>query len=79
MNGNTHFLDQSNVYGFDATAAAELRTFEKGNLKVTKRTGHQLDLLPADDAAQNNCTLPKSVSGIDPPAEVKCFKAGKIL
>ncbi|KAK4008306.1 hypothetical protein OUZ56_013450 [Daphnia magna] len=79
MNGNTHFLDQSNVYGSDVNTAAALRTFEKGQLKVTRRKGHhELDLLPPNNATQINCALSKAVSGIHPPPEVRCFKAGDI-
>ncbi|XP_057375639.1 peroxidase-like [Daphnia carinata] len=79
MNGNTHFLDLSNVYGSDVNTAESLRTFEKGHLKVTRRRGHhELDLLPADNATQLNCALSKAVSGIPPPPEVRCFKAGDI-
>lgn len=74
MNQFTHFLDQSNVYGFDDKSARELRTFEKGALKVTPR--NELDLLPEDEESKVSCTLSKTVSGVDPPADVKCFKAG---
>ncbi|EFX68983.1 putative peroxinectin, partial [Daphnia pulex] len=69
MNQFTHFLDQSNVYGFDDKTARELRTFEKGGLKVTLRD--ELDLLPADEESKVSCTLSKTVSGIDPPNDVK--------
>ena len=34
------------------------------------------DLMPADNETLDDCALSKIVSGIDPPAEVKCFKAG---
>ena len=79
MNQLTHFLDQSNVYGSDDDEAAALRTFKNGALKVTPQKGHhQLDLLPADNDPEMDCTLPKSVSGIEPPSSVKCFKAGVI-
>ncbi|XP_046438483.1 peroxidase-like [Daphnia pulex] len=74
MNQFTHFLDQSNVYGFDDKTARELRTFEKGGMKVTPRD--ELDLLPADEESKVSCTLSKTVSGIDPPTDVKCFKTG---
>ena len=78
MNQNTHFLDSSQVYGSDDETAKILRTFSKGALNVTSRKGHHgMDLLPPDNAARDNCTLPKSVSGIDPPSHVKCFKAGE--
>ena len=77
MNQLTHFLDHSNVYGSDSEEAAALRTFKNGALKVTPRKGHhELDLLPPDNEAEDNCTLSKLVSGIDPPPQVKCFKAG---
>ena len=78
MNQITHFLDNSQVYGSDSETAVSLRTFNKGGLKVTPRKGHHdLDLLPPDNqAAAGSCSLPKSVSGIDPPPELKCFKAG---
>ena len=77
MNQNTHFLDGSQIYGSYSETAAVLRTFSKGALKVTPRKGHHdLDLLPPDNEAQTSCALPKFVSGIDPPAHVKCFKAG---
>ncbi|XP_059350851.1 chorion peroxidase-like [Daphnia carinata] len=74
MNQFTHYLDQSNVYGSDDKLASELRTFQEGKLKATHRS--DLDLLPADEASKVSCALSKRVSGIDPPAEVKCFKAG---
>ncbi|KAK4008470.1 hypothetical protein OUZ56_013610 [Daphnia magna] len=77
MNGNTHFLDQSNVYGSDEKQSAAVRTFQNGTLKSTPQKGHQgLDLLPSDDSADTNCTLSKDVSGIDPPDDVRCFKSG---
>ncbi|EFX86585.1 hypothetical protein DAPPUDRAFT_307784 [Daphnia pulex] len=80
MNANTHFLDLSLVYGSDAATAAELRANSSGKLNVTSRGG-DLDLLPpSGDSSPLSapCTLPKEVSGIDPPADVKCFKAGDI-
>ncbi|XP_046638989.1 peroxidase-like [Daphnia pulicaria] len=77
MNGISHYLDHSNVYGSDNKRAAALRTYENGTLKVTHQKGHyDLDLLPPDNMAETNCTLSKAVSGIDPPDNVKCFKAG---
>lgn len=76
MNGNTHFLDQSNVYGSDDTAAAELRTFVKGGLKVNQQQNHHLDLLPPDNNTETNCTLSKPVSAVAVPVKVKCFKSG---
>jgi len=77
MNQLTHFLDHSNVYGSDVTDAAELRTFKDGQLKVTPRKGHhELDLLPPDLNATDNCTLSKAVTGVEPPPEIRCFKAG---
>ena len=69
-------MDHSNVYGSDAEDAAELRTFKGGLLKTTPRGHHELDLLPPDLKADNNCTLSKAVTGVEPPAEVRCFKAG---
>lgn len=78
MNGNTHFLDQSNVYGSDEKQSAAVRTFQNGTLKSTPQKGHQgLDLLPSDDSADTNCTLSKDVSGLDPPDDVRCFKSGE--
>lgn len=69
-------MDLSLVYGSDDKKAGELRTREKGELKVTARQGGpEFDLLPPLDGA-SPCTLPKEVSGIDPPSDVKCFKAG---
>uniref|UniRef100_A0A0P5PEE0 Chorion peroxidase n=1 Tax=Daphnia magna TaxID=35525 RepID=A0A0P5PEE0_9CRUS len=80
LNDNTHFLDLSLVYGSDDKKAGELRTREKGELKVTARHGGpEFDLLPPLDGTSPlnaPCTLPKEVSGIDPPSDVKCFKAG---
>lgn len=76
MNQFTHYLDQSNVYGSDDKLANELRTFQEGKLKVTRRS--DLDLLPADDESKVSCALSKRVSGIDPPSDVKCFKAGNL-
>ena len=75
MNGNTHFLDLSNVYGSDDAAAAELRTFVKGGLKVNHQN-HHLDLLPPDMKTDTNCTLSKPVSAVAVPVKVQCFKAG---
>lgn len=75
MNQLTHFLDNSNVYGFNDKTAQELRTFKKGGMKVTPR--NELDLLPVDEESKVSCTLSKTVSGIDPPTDVKCFKTGK--
>ena len=68
------------MYGSDDKTAAVLRANETGKLNVTKRPG-DLDLLPPSgniSAALNApCTLSKEVSGIDPPEDVKCFKAGE--
>lgn len=77
MNQLTHFLDHSNVYGSDNEEATALRTLKNGALKVTPQKGHhQLDLLPPDEQSEDNCTLSKSVSGVESPHFVKCFKAG---
>ena len=79
MNQVTHFMDQSNVYGSDLNGTLELRTFTGGALKVTpRRSHHELALLPPDLNAATNCTLSKNVTGIEPPKEVKCFKAGAL-
>lgn len=84
LNANTHYLDLSLVYGSDDKTAGELRTMENGKLNVTSRKDkgpNERDLLPpsADNVSALNapCTLAKEVSGIDPPEEVKCFKAGE--
>ncbi|XP_046650402.1 chorion peroxidase-like isoform X1 [Daphnia pulicaria] len=37
MNQNTHYLDHSGLYGSDHQLAGELRTFEKGALKIFVR------------------------------------------
>lgn len=77
MNQNTHFLDASQIYGSDLDDAADLRTFKGGFLKVTPQKGHhELDLLPPDNNAEMDCSLSKAVTGVEPPPEVKCFKAG---
>ena len=77
MNQLTHYLDHSNVYGSDLEEQAALRTFVAGGLKVTKRKGHhELDLLPPDEDVDMDCKLSKKLTGIEPPEEVKCFKAG---
>ena len=77
MNQLTHFLDNSNVYGSDEEEALALRTLKGGLLKVTPRAGHRdLDLLPPDESPDMDCTLPKNLTGIEAPPEVKCFKAG---
>ncbi len=79
LNANTHFLDLSLVYGSDDASAVELRTNKSGKMNVTSREG-DLDLLPPtgnNSPLNAPCTLPKEVSGIDPPSDVKCFKAGK--
>lgn len=82
MNQNTHFLDLSAVYGSSEEVALEVRTFKNGALNVTRlRKGYhyQMDLLPPDDVGPeiSTCALSKAVSGIDPPPEVRCFKAGE--
>ena len=70
-------MDQSNVYGSDLNETLSLRTLTGGALKITPRRGHHgLALLPPDENAATNCTLSKNVTGIEPPKEVKCFKAG---
>lgn len=72
-------LDHSNVYGSDEEEAASLRTFHGGQLKVTPRKGHhELDLLPPDTNPETemDCALSKNFTGVEPPAEIKCFKAG---
>ena len=79
MNQLTHLLDNSNVYGSDDEEAKALRTFKSGQLNVTARGGHRMDLLPPDNNPEMECTLSKNLTGIDPPAEVKCFKAGTFL
>ncbi|XP_046452862.1 chorion peroxidase-like [Daphnia pulex] len=88
MNDNTHLLDLSNVYGSDAKVARELRTHKKGSLNVTSQieinSGHPvkpvgLDFLPYDEASGtgiSSCALSKGVTGKEPSAHVKCFKAG---
>ena len=83
MNQNTHFLDLSAVYGSSDEVALEVRTFKNGALNVTRiRKGYhyQMDLLPPDDVGPetSTCALSKAVSGIDPPPEVRCFKAGEL-
>ncbi len=70
-------MDQSNVYGSDLNETISLRTLTGGALKITPRRGHHgLALLPPDENSPANCTLSKNVTGIEPPKEVKCFKAG---
>ena len=77
MNQLTHFLDSSNVYGSDDKEALALRTLQGGLLKVTPRSGHKdLDLLPPDNEPEMDCRLPKDLTGVEAPQEVKCFKAG---
>lgn len=82
MNQNTHFLDLSAVYGSDEQLARDLRTFKNGALNVTRVKGKGkhciMDLPPPDDVGPeiSTCALSKAVSGIDPPPEVRCFKAG---
>lgn len=80
MNQNTHFLDLSGLYGSDDKVAAELRTFEKGALKVLIRPRHayhhDMDLHPPDNDTDVDCALSRAVTGIDPPEEIKCFLAG---
>ena len=80
MNQNTHFLDSSQVYGSDDETAKILRTFSKGALNVTSRKNHhhEMDLLPPDNNSTMKCNLSKAVAGFDPPAHVKCFKAGEM-
>ncbi len=89
MNDNTHLLDLSNVYGSDAKVTRELRTHKKGSLNVTSQreinSGHPvkrvgLDFLPYDEAEGtgiSSCALSKGITGKDPSAHVKCFKAGE--
>lgn len=90
MNDKTHLLDLSNVYGSDAKVARELRTHKKGSLNVTSQieinSGHPvkpvglLDFLPYDEASGtgiSSCALSKGVTGKEPSAHVKCFKAGE--
>jgi peroxidase len=81
MNQNTHYLDQSGLYGSDDQLAGELRTFEKGALKVFVRPGkgchhHDMDLHPPDNETDVDCALSKAITGVNPPPEIKCFKAG---
>lgn len=84
MNQNTHFLDLSAVYGSDEQLARDLRTFKNGALNVTRVKGKGkhciMDLPPPDDVGPeiSTCALSKAVSGIDPPPEVRCFKAGDL-
>ena len=80
MNQNTHFLDLSGLYGSDDQVAAELRAFDKGALKVLARPRrgyhHDMDLHPPDNDTDVDCALSKAVTGIHPPPELKCYKAG---
>ncbi|KAK4008473.1 hypothetical protein OUZ56_013613 [Daphnia magna] len=81
LNGNTHFLDLSLVYGSDDKTAGELRTNVSGELNVTLKQGkgsHKFDLLPPLDGSPLHapCTLPRELTGIEPPQNVRCFKAG---
>jgi len=79
MNQVTHFIDHSNVYGSDLNETLGLRTFVGGALNVTIRKGHEFALLPPDENATTNCTLSKNVTGIEPPRDAKCFKAGALV
>ena len=77
MNQVSHFLDHSNVYGSDVQTARSLRTLTGGALRSTNRRLHgELDLLPADTNSTDDCTLPRNLTGINPPADVRCFRAG---
>lgn len=81
LNQITHLLDHSNVYGSDKDEAASLRTFNGGQLKVTPPKGHhELDLLPPESNTdmEMDCKLSKNFTGVEPPAEIKCFKAGNL-
>ena len=83
MNQNTHYLDSSNVYGSNEETANQLRTFKGGLLKSTPRPGHhyqkQKPLLPPDLETTINCALPRNVSGVEPPRDVRCFASGIII
>jgi hypothetical protein len=37
---------------------------------------HDMDLHPPDNTTDVDCALSKAVTGINPPPEIKCFKAG---
>lgn len=78
LNDNTHFLDLSLVYGSDDKTADELRTKEKGKLKINSpRSDHESALLPpGENPLGRPCSLAREVSGINPPADIKCFAAG---
>ncbi|KAI9554244.1 hypothetical protein GHT06_019516 [Daphnia sinensis] len=81
LNGNTHFIDLSLVYGSDDQKAGELRSRVNGELSVFVKQGpgfHKFDLLPQTDSSPLNgpCSLPKAVTGVEPPENIKCFKAG---
>ena len=45
FNALTSFVDGSNIYGSDYETASLLRTFQKGELKVTK-TNAEREMLP---------------------------------
>ena len=66
MNQVTHYLDLSNVYGLNGSDA----------LRTCLVLDHEQILLPPDEKSQQDCTLSKSVTGVEPPKDVKCFKAG---
>ncbi|XP_057375077.2 peroxidase-like [Daphnia carinata] len=81
LNDNTHFLDLSLVYGSNDKTARELRTGANGELNVTLKQGkgfHKFDLLPQSEGSplQAPCTLPRELTGVEPPQNVRCFKAG---
>ncbi|KAI9554243.1 hypothetical protein GHT06_019515 [Daphnia sinensis] len=81
LNDNTHFIDLSLVYGSNDKLASELRTRVNGELNVTLKQGrgfHKFDLLPPNEGSPLHapCTLPREVSGVEPPSNVRCFKAG---
>lgn len=81
MNANTHFLDMSVVYGSDDKTAEELRTKEGGKLKISPlKNHHEKRLLPpGPEPLGRPCSLARSVSGVEPSDEIKCFNAGEIF
>lgn len=54
MNQITHWLDASNIYGSSEGATHSLRSFSKGQMRITRQTATRVGVLPSCSNRKNN-------------------------
>ena len=70
MNGNTHYLDASFLYGSTLKTAESLRADSDGLLKSQNPSWSKMEIPPGQQGGY---------SCVDSTPKRKCFAAGKIL